>query len=172
MIPFCCIYTKKPIWKFFPEYKSFFSQTWMQMNRQNLTRWRIQTPGIWIIIPKDSLFFEKLMVCLVKIFFTYPFAIYFGRWKTRINRHFFSEKRIYYNFIHTASYSKMSKKKKWTGVNDSDILLQTEKTENELIMKISRIDHRHEKRIRVDFPYNAEITAKLKLNDDVRWIKK
>ena len=62
--------------------------------------------------------------------------------------------------------------KKWTGVNDSDILLQTEKTENELIMKISRIDHRHEKRIRVDFPYNAEITAKLKLNDDVRWIKK
>ena len=55
---------------------------------------------------------------------------------------------------------------------DSDILLQTVNTGNELIMKISRIDHRDEKRIRVDFPYNEEITAKLKLNDDVRWIKK
>ena len=171
MIPFCCIYTKKPSWKFFPEYKSFFSQTWMQMNRQNLTRWRIQTPGIWIIIPKDSLFFEKLMVCLGKIFFTYPFAIYFGRWKTRINRHFFLKKE-YTTTLYIRHPIRKCQKKKWTGVNDSDILLQTVNTGNELIMKISRIDHRDEKRIRVDFPYNEEITAKLKLNDDVRWIKK
>ena len=83
---------------------------------------------------------------------------------------FFLKKNIRRLYTNCILFEKF--KKKWTGVNDSDILLQTEKTENELIMKISRIDHRHEKRIRVDFPYNAEITAKLKLIDDVRWIKK
>lgn len=41
-----------------------------------------------------------------------------------------------------------------------------------MIMKISKIDHRNENRILVDFTYNEEITAKLKLIDDVRWIKK
>lgn len=131
MIPFCCLFTKKPSWKLFPEYKSFFSQTWMQMNRQNLTRWRIQTPCIWIIIPKDSFFFEKLIVCLGKIFFTYPFAIYFGRWKTRINRHFFFWKK---NILQLYTYGILFenvKKEKRTEVNDSDILLQTINTENE-----------------------------------------
>ena len=37
MIPFSCVYTKKHIGQFFPEYKSFFSQTCMRMKRQNLT---------------------------------------------------------------------------------------------------------------------------------------
>lgn len=61
---------------------------------------------------------------------------------------------------------------KKTANNDSGIYHQAVNTKQYMIMKISKIDHRHEKRIRVDFPYNAEITAKLKLNDDVRWIKK
>lgn len=38
-------------------------------------------------------------------------------------------------------------------------------------MKLSKVTHRNEVRIRVDFQYNAEITAKLKLIDDARWSK-
>jgi len=36
-------------------------------------------------------------------------------------------------------------------------------------MKISKITHHHEVRIRVDFPYNAEETARLKQIPDTRW---
>lgn len=38
-------------------------------------------------------------------------------------------------------------------------------------MKVSKIIHRNETRIRVDFPYNQELVSKLKQLPDVRWSK-
>lgn len=38
-------------------------------------------------------------------------------------------------------------------------------------MKASKITHRNEIRIRVDYPYNAEITSKLRQIEDARWSK-
>ena len=38
-------------------------------------------------------------------------------------------------------------------------------------MKASKITHRNETRIRVDFPYNAEMVSKLRQISDARWSK-
>lgn len=42
---------------------------------------------------------------------------------------------------------------------------------NRNTMKASKITHRNEIRIRVDFPYNAEITSKLRQIEDSKWSK-
>ncbi len=41
----------------------------------------------------------------------------------------------------------------------------------DLSMKLSKVTHRNEVRIRVDFPYNAEAAAKIRKIEDARWSK-